>query len=235
MNCLRNALLLSICIGFCTSLSAQVITYGDVDVLGTGTYSVDPTADATLTGLAPGVITVGGPEVGHGFPFSPEVDDFPGTDQIYTSSAQTTTGDGYSAFAGRLAGPQVITLDYASLVPAGRIVDTLTLGIAADDFQFPRFGQPFTASINGTANTALATQLNALDQTGPQVQFFTIGIDVGTLLPSHTLTLSIDQAGDGRDGWAIDFLTVGVTTVPEPSSLLLLTILGVCGLRRARR
>ena len=35
-------------------------------------------------------------------------------------------------------------LDYSSLVPSGKPITSFTLGIAADDFQYPVFGQPFT-------------------------------------------------------------------------------------------
>ena len=48
----------------------------------------------------------------------------------------------------------------------------------------------------------------------------TIGIDPSTLLSSNILTLSIDEGGDGGDGYAVDFLTVGVVTAdagPEVS------------------
>ena len=74
---------------------------------------------------------------------------------IYVGLVQTGAHDGYSTFGGRLNGPDVITLDYSSLVPGGSTITSLTLGIAADDFQFPPFGQPFTATINGVVNTAL--------------------------------------------------------------------------------
>ena len=120
---------------------------------------------------------------------------------------------------------------------SGATILTLTLGIAADDFQFPTFGQAYTASVNGVLNTALTAQLNAIDQTFPQVQFFTIGLELAGLLPTHVLTLSIDQGGDGGDGWAVDFLTVGVTldpgAVPAPGSLWLL-MLGVAMLGATR-
>ena len=207
---------------------AGVITYGDSDILGFGPYFTDPTTGATLEGLAPDAVTFGAPAVSHGFPFSPEGDDYPGTDQIYVGSIQTAEHDGYAS-APRLNGPQIIVLDYSSLVPVGETVSSLTLGIAADDFQAPSLGQPFSASVNGVVHAALTSTLNTIDQGGPVTQFFTIGISPSDLLPSHLLTLSIDEAGDGGDGWAIDFLTVGIATIPEPAALTSLVI-GVCAL-----
>jgi hypothetical protein len=210
-------------------VNAGVITYGDQDGVGTFTYPQPPTTGATLEGLATDVITVSSVRVNnHSFPFSPEGDDFAGTDQIYVGSTQTGFHDGYSQFSGRINGPQVISLDYASLVPAGEIVETLTLGIAADDFQYLSFGQPYTAKINNQPVTALTNKLNSIDQTGPDTQFFSIGIDPSILAESQVLELSIDQGGTGGDGWAIDFLTVGVTTaVPEPATFFLLSLGGL--------
>src|SRR5437870_3704749 len=91
---------------------AGVLEFGDQDVLGTGTYSGDPKAGAILQGLAPGVVTDSTVTLGHGFPFSPAVGDYPGTDQIYVGSTQTAFHDGYSGFDGRINGPQVITMDF---------------------------------------------------------------------------------------------------------------------------
>jgi hypothetical protein len=206
-------------------LSAGTLTYGDEDLFGFG-YSSDPTAGATVQGLAPNSITLATNSFGHSFPFTPDPGDFPGTDQIYVGSTQTGAHDGYSGASQRINGPQVLNLDYSSLIPAGSTLLTLTLGIAGDDFQFPDFGQPFTATVNGVVNSALSAQLNAFNETGPVTQFFTIGLDPGVDLASHILTLSIDEGGDGGDGWAVDFLTIGVTTaassVAEPSTVLLL-------------
>lgn len=213
---------------------ADLMEYGDRDVLGTGTYINDPTDGASLTGLSAGQVTFGGPAVNHTFPFSPEPDDFAGTDQIYTSSNQTVGGDGYSQFAGRLPGPQVLIMDYSSLVEDHESITTLTLGIAADDFEFYLFGQPFVASINGVENQALSDVLNNFQLTNPQVRFFTIGVDVSLLNSNDELVLSIDQNGDGRDGWAVDFLTIGVTTVPEPGTMALSMILLLSALARRR-
>lgn len=215
--------LVALCAYGATLTHAAVLTYGDLDVLGVGSYSGDPTTGATLEGLAPDAVTFGAPAVGHGYPFGPEGDDYPGTDQIYIGSVQTGAHDGYSS-SPRVNGPQAFVLDYSSLVPAGQTIASLTLGIAADDFQFPAYGQPFSASVNGSTHAVLSSTLNSVDQGGPVVQFFTIGISPAALVPSHMLTLSIDNGGDGGDGWAVDFLTVGVTTVPEPAALTLLAI-----------
>lgn len=205
----------------------QYIEYGNENLLGTGTYPSDPKAGATLVGLAPGVVTESSNYYPHSFPFSPAAGDYPGTDQIYVGSVQTGADDGYSSSSQRINGPQVISMDYSSLVPAGQSVSTLTLGIASDDFQFPAFGNPFIVSINGIADAPLTTELESLNETGPQEHFFTIGIDPADLLPSNNLTLSIDEGGNGGDGWAVDFLTIGVTTVPEPTGLLVLPLAAI--------
>jgi len=159
------------------------------------------------------------------------------TDQIYVGSVQTGAHDGYSGMPVRINGPQTLVLNYSSLVSGGTVA-TLTLGIGADDFQFPVFGQPFTATVNGVVNTALTSLLNSLVQTGPVVQFVSIGLNPAIDTPAHTLTLSIDQGGDGGDGWAIDYLTVGVTTnaaaAPEPATAALF-LAGIAGLLLRRR
>src|SRR5579864_2153151 len=92
--------------GVAGSASAGVLTFGDEDCLGTGCYGAsDSTAGATLQGLAPGASTLATNSFGHGFPFTPDAGDFPGTDQIFVGSVQTGAHDGYSISAQRINGP----------------------------------------------------------------------------------------------------------------------------------
>lgn len=229
-----------------TAASAGVISgyevYGDMDMLNQDTYPDDPTAGATLIGLAPGAVTFATNQYFHpNWPFTPEGDDFPGTDTMYAGAFNYAGGDGYSNSAGRVNGAQVIVIDYSGLIADGQTIISFTLGIAADDFQFPTFGNPFTAVVNGSVNPVLSEVLNNFNQTGPFVQYFTIGIDPASLSPDHTLELIIRQAAGGEpgaapfgDGWAIDFLTVGVETVPTPGAAMLAGLAAIASLRRRR-
>jgi len=234
--CYFSLLLLS------ASAHAAVVTFGDMDCLNNPTFCTsDPTLGATLEGLAAGTITDATNSFPHPFPFVPS-GDFAGTDQIFVGSTQTGAHDGYSVASPRINGPQILTLDYSSLVGVGQTVTSLTLGVGSDDFQFPPFGQPFVATLNGIAAPDLTAKLNSLDEGGPVMHFFTIGLSAGLDNPSHTLTLSIDQGGDGGDGWAVDFLTVGVTTTgaaaaPEPATTVLAGagLIGFMALARRRR
>jgi hypothetical protein len=234
------ALAMTLCAGAVTG-RADVLTFGTKDCLTTGCYGTsDPTAGATLQGLTPGVSTDATGYFGHSYPFSPTAGDFPGTDQIYVGSVQTGSDDGYSNASQRINGPDVMVLNYSSLVPAGQTVSTLTLGIAADDFQFPSIGNPYIVTVNGIPDPALVKKLESLNESGPIVHFFTIGLDP-TLYTGNTVAVSIDELGNGGDGWAVDFLTVGVTTTatPEPSEYVALACalagLGAIALRRRYR
>lgn len=221
----------------------NVQTYGDVDMLNQGMYPDDPTAGADKFGLAANEIMFATNQYFHdNWPFTPEPDDLPGTDTMYAGAFQYAGGDGYSNAAGHVNAAQIITIDYSAQIPEGHTITSFTLGIAADDFQFPIFGNPYTAVVNNAQVPALSAVFNNLNQTGPFVQFFTIGLDVNTLNPDHTLTLIVRQAAGGPrgdilaqgDGWAIDFLTVGVETIPTPGAAMASLLLALTGLRRRR-
>jgi len=113
----------------------------------------------------------------------------------------------------------------AGLAPNVVTDATNSYGIAADDFQFPVFGQPFLVTLNGGSDPSLTTKLESLNESHPVVHFFTIGLDPALDNPSHTLTLSINEGGGGGDGFAVDFLTLGVetasATTPEPSGIVM--------------
>ena len=234
--------------------SAQVMEYGNENQEGVGPYSggfnpvgFDPKAGATLSGLSAGQVTSGARSGGHTefFPNAP-AGDFPGTDTIHVGStfagqAHDGYSDQYLTNPGHVVkGPDTFALDYSSLLPAGNTLQTLTLGIAADDFQYGLYGNPFTATINGVQSTEIENALNSVVLTDPSTQFFTFGIDPALLSSSKVLNLSIDEGGDGGDGYAVDFLTVGVTSSPVPEasttvSLGLLLALGLGGMVLAAR
>ena len=231
-----------------TSIAPGVLEYGTENQMGAGPYSggfnpvgFDPKAGATLSGLAPGAITNGVRSGGHTeFIASGPAGDFAGTDTIHVGSGFTgKTYDGYAqqAAAGNgVIGPDTFSLDYSSLLTAGQAPQTLTLGVALDDFQAPLFGNPYTATINGVESTELESVLNKVTLTDPSDQFYTFGIDPSLLSGSGILNLSIDESGNGGDGYGVDFLTVGVTTgavpaaVPEASTTVSLGILMALGL-----
>ena len=83
----------------------------------------------------------------------------------------------------------------AGLAPNVVTDATNSYGIAADDFQFPVFGQPFLVTLNGGSDPSLTTKLESLNESGPVGHFFTIGLDPALDNPSHN-SWSGDHIGD---------------------------------------
>ena len=251
--CLGLVALAALSLSAARPASAQgILEYGNENQDGAGPYAsgFDPKAGAALSGLTAGQTTQGAQSSGHTefFPDAP-AGDFAGTDTIHVGS--TFTDQAHDGYAGQylyapspghvVKGPDSFSLNYSSLVPAGQTLQTLTLGLEADDFQYAKYGNPFTATINGVESSEIESVLNSVVLTDPSSQFFTFGIDPSLLTSSNVLNLSIDEGGDGGDGYAVDFLTVGVTTsgapaaapVPEASTTVsfgLLIALGLGGL-----
>ena len=152
----------------------------------------------------------------HPFPFEPGEKDAAGTDRIMVPTGwKAASGDGYVYESKRPANlPQALRVgfDYGD-VP----LKAAALQLFVDDFQSPRWGTRFRASINGTDMPMLASMLNALDQTGPIGKVLTI-----QLLPEHLpllrdgkLELLIDDPeNDAADGFALDFVRVLVNPKP---------------------
>lgn len=201
---------------------ANVVVFGDLDRVGNGTYLTSPWDTAALFGLTAGQ-TSAGPVFPAAGPTPPNQADFQRTDRVLkgTGSAQ----DGYAnAMNNPLSGAHTFTLDYTAALQGGTAVDTLTIGVMLIDVQ-PSASAQYTLNVNGSASafTNITGVVNGLDQAGQAGQFLSFGVplDVLALNPSaNTLNFTIDQ-GVGGDGFAVDFLTVGVTPVPEPAGLLL--------------
>ena len=198
---------------------SQVLVFGDKDLFGTQyANGVDPTAGTQLDGLTPGQVTMSSGTYYYAHGFAPGLgdlggqSDYPGTDQPYVGSAITDVQ------SPTLRGPQIISMDYSSQVPAGQQVAGLTLGMAVTGFDSTDTRDTYTAWINGQVNRPLSQELNSLRQGGQMTQFFTTGIDPKLLRPGNSLSLQIDASGDWAGPWAIDFLTIGVTTEPIPGA-----------------
>jgi len=197
---------------------SQVLVFGDKDLFGTQyANGADPTAGTQLEGLTPSQVTMSSGTYYYAHGFAPGLgdlggqSDYPGTDQPYVGSAITDVQ------SPTLRGPQIISMDYSSQVPAGQQVAGLTLGMAVTGFDSTDTQETYTAWINGQVNTSLSQELNSLRQGGQMTQFFTTGIDPKLLRPGNSLSLQIDASGAWAGPWAIDFLTIGVTTEPIPS------------------
>lgn len=208
-----------------SSAQAMVLEYGDRDCLGFDCYGqIDPTADVTLNGLAANESSISNERFFHSFPFLPEADDYAGTDQIFCNTANAPeTGDGYcNSDAEATIGSLTTVLDYSAALSPNEIVKTLTLGIASDDFQTRDFGGRFKAFINGQEYDFLSQLLDGLNNGGPSVKFFSVGVPLDFLTADNQLSIEIAKEGgiDTPDGFAADFFTVGVETVPTPAAIL---------------
>lgn len=205
-----------------STAQAMILEYGDRDCLGMDCYGeIDPTAGVTLTGLQGGESSISPERIFHSYPFSPAADDYAGTDQIFcTSVGSSEENDGYCNSDEALSAPLTAVLDYSVALSPNEVVKSLTLGIASDDFQSRDFGGTFTAFINGQEVDFLSQLLDSLNNGGPSVKFFSIGVPQDILAENHELSIEIRKEGESRDGFAVDFFTVGVETVPTPAAIL---------------
>lgn len=146
----------------------------------------------------------------HGYPWDPRPGAAEGTDRIMLGTTYTGEDqrDGYSAYwpqdpEGATTRPVVLEYDTDGLE-----IENALLQIVIDDFQAPRFGSRFTATINGCDAPFIYELINQVDQTGPVVQVISIQVPEAFLkrVASGSLSLFIDEAGGVGDGFAIDFV-----------------------------
>ena len=151
-----------------SSISTNVLEYGDEDLCNTGTYSSNPEGRSHACRTGSGRSDLCRQQPGQSFASCFSVrsatNDFPGTDQIFVGSHATASLDGYANYSGKTYGPQIISLNYSSLVAAGQKVATMTLGFEADDFQSPYWGNPYTVMLNGVINSNLTAAINSLNR-----------------------------------------------------------------------
>jgi len=200
--------------------AAKILVFGDKDLFGSQyPNGVDPTTGAQLSGLQPGQVSTATQTYDYNDNFTPNFGDlggqtdYPGTDQLYVASNTTPQMNQIQR------GPQVISMDYSSQVPPGQAVSGLTLGMSITGFDAQETQQTYSVWINNQIDVPLSRYINSVELGAHATQFFAIGVDPQLLLPNNTLTLKIDSTGSQNPlAWAIDFLTIGVTTSPAPAA-----------------
>ena len=148
----------------------------------------------------------------HTWPFSPEIDDVPGTDRMLVGSGLNPGLKGYGQDGYTRDSkwpdntPVPITLSYT---PSGKRVASAQLQIFTDDFQPVIMQSRFEATLNGKRANFIENVVNKLNQTGPIGQLVTFDVP-GEFFPdieSGNLNVLIDDPNTGMgDGFAIDFI-----------------------------
>ena len=172
----------------------KVVLVGDIDNLGFGW----PSGFDVFSGQS---------TPAHGYPYYPDPTDPPGTDRIMVGTGHTSCADGYCGTTTSPDNrPQAITMQY----DLGSFqVQSAILQMFVDDFQAPRWGSKFQATLNGQRAPFLEDILNSLDQTGPVGKLITVQIpqEFLPLVRSGHLEIYIDDPTTGiGDGYAIDFV-----------------------------
>lgn len=175
-----------------------LVQVGDIDNLGFGwPKDFDP-----FSGEATPV---------HPFPWSPEVDDPPGTDRIMVVSGvkdkRGIAADGYTTSSKRPENlPRAITINFN---PNAVAIKAAVLQLFVDDFQAPVWQTNFRVTLDDQPAPDIETTINKLNQTGPIGKLITIRLlpEYLRLLSDGKLRIMMDDAGSKRgDGFAFDFV-----------------------------
>lgn len=192
-----------------------VVQYGDVDNLGFGwPPSFDPFSGAST------------PK--HDYPFYPERDDPPGTDQIllgtgfsYENKDNRTAAkwDGYSRNSER---PYNLPPTFNLIFPKPQFrIQRVLLQIMADDFQAPVYQTKFKVYLNGKEALNISELLNELKQGGPIGKLISFELDPSQikLMETGNLSILIDAPEtNSPDGFAVDFIRLLINPKKYPSA-----------------
>ena len=181
-----------------TSEADIMVRTGDIDNLGFGwPAEFDPFS--------------GSPTSPHGFPWTVDSTDAPGTDRIMVVSSYNGSPpygqDGYTSNTSRpenLPRSILLTYDLKNLE-----LESAVLQIFVDDFQASIWGANYFVTINGVSAPYAANVINSLSQTGPVGKIINVTIpeEYLYLLESGSMNILFDDTTTGAgDGYAIDFV-----------------------------
>ncbi|MCD4819948.1 MAG: T9SS type A sorting domain-containing protein [Candidatus Cloacimonetes bacterium] len=146
----------------------------------------------------------------HPYPYSPELLDATGTDEIYRPSShgsfpQPCGNDGYLSSG---VNPQPLTLTYDLQETT---VVAITIQMFVDDFQAAMWCANWNATIDGVSAPFLTSIINSLMQTGPIGKLITVQVPAGYIqyFADGSVQIKIDDTTTGAgDGYAIDFAKI---------------------------
>lgn len=204
---------------------AIILEYGNRDCFGWHCYGeTDPTTGAPLIGLRKYDLPVF--MATQSFVHPPPVvvnPDHLATHQLFcTAIPDLNFVEDYCPYDWANLTSLSVVLDYSSALSPNGVIEGLTLGIAANGFGNWGFDDYFVAFVNGQHESFLSTILNSLDSGPTSVQFFSINIPVDLLTSDHQLTLEIIREGENenQEGFAVDFFTLGIESIPTPTAIL---------------
>ena len=149
----------------------------------------------------------------HGFPWTIDSTDAPGTDRIMVVSSYVGTppsgSDGYTNGTSRPDNdPQPITVTYDL---NGITINSAILQVFADDFQAPVWGANYQVTIDNVRAPFFEDVINSLSQSGPIGKIVSVNIPNSFLQyfsDGEVAILFDDPTTGAGDGYAIDFVKI---------------------------
>ncbi|HTN47291.1 MAG TPA: carboxypeptidase regulatory-like domain-containing protein [Flavipsychrobacter sp.] len=173
-----------------------MVRTGDIDNLGFG----------WPTGFNP---FSGSNTPAHGYPWTADPSDPPGTDRIMVISSYNGTSpyrDGYTSNTNR---PDNIVHPISLSFTPPATINSAQLQIFVDDFQASVWGASYQVFLDGLRSNGMENIINSLVQTGPIGKMITYNIPSNMLpqLQDGALSILFDDSTSGvGDGYGIDFV-----------------------------